>query len=225
MGSKSSPIRVLLVDDQVLFLHGLANVLEDWPDLQVVGTASDGEEAVAKAQMLHPDVVLMDINMPNMNGLDATRTLRREMPEVKVVVLTVSEEDENLFEAVKLGARGYLLKDIKPLVLHEMLLAVARGESPISPVMAARVLNEFAKYLPLAAVPTTRGELTAREKEVLEMVAVGADNRAIAERLYLAPGTVKRHLHNILDKLQARTRDEAAAYALRHGMISPELPE
>ena len=222
MNSISHPIRVLLVDDQVLFLHGLANVLSDWPDVQVVGQAGDGLDAVAKVRRFHPDVVLMDINMPNMNGLEATRLLRREMPELKIVILTVSEQDENLFEAIKLGATGYLLKDIKPVVLHEMLLSVARGEAPISPAMAGRILSEFARHLPPTSAPHPIGELTPREKEVLELVATGADNRAIAERLCLAPGTVKRHLHNILDKLQARSRDEAAAYALRHGLISPE---
>lgn len=222
VSSNFRPIRVLLVDDQVLFLHGLANVLSDWPDVEVLGQATDGLDAVTKAQRLHPDVVLMDINMPNMDGLEATKLLRREMPELKVVIITVSEQDENLFEAIKLGATGYLLKDIKPVVLHEMLLSVARGEAPISPAMASKILNEFARRLPPTTPPQPFGELTSREKEVLELVATGADNRAIADRLYLAPGTVKRHLHNILDKLQARSRDEAAAYALLHGLISLE---
>ncbi len=225
MSSRPKPIRVLLVDDQLLFLHGLANVLGDWPDVRVVGEASDGLDAVAKARKLEPDIVLMDINMPTMNGLEATRILRQEMPTVKVVVLTISEQDEYLFEAIKGGASGYLLKDIKPVVLHEMLLAVARGEAAISPVMAARILEEFAKYLPLAAEPEPTEELTDREKEVLELVAAGYDNRAIAKSLCLAPGTVKRHLHNILDKLHARSRGEAAAYALRHGIISPRPPQ
>ena len=221
MRSKNSPVRLLLVDDQVLFLQGLLNVFQDWPEVQIVGQASDGQQAVQKARSLQPDIVLMDLNMPNMDGLEATRVFREEMPEVKVVILTVSEEDENLFEAIKAGARGYLLKNIRPLVLHDMVLAVARGESAVSPLMATKILNEFTRHLPITNVPRLTRDLSPREKEVLELVAIGEDNKAIAERLVLAPGTVKRHLHNILEKLQARNREEAASYAIRQGLISP----
>lgn len=223
MAPSTSPIRVLLADDQSLFRHGLSNIIGDWPDIQVVGAAADGVEAVALARRFNPDVVLMDINMPNMNGLEATRLLHRELPEIKVVILTVSEQDESLFEAIKIGARGYLLKDIKPVVLHEMILAVVRGEAPISPVIAGKILSEFARHMPVLPGPKPIRLLTDREKEVLELVATGADNRTIADRLYLAPGTVKRHLHNILDKLQARSREEAADFARRQGLISPGI--
>lgn len=215
-------MRVLLVDDQYLFLTGLANVLDDWPDVQVVGQASNGREAVQKAHQLRPDLILMDVNMPEMTGLEATRVLRRELPEVKIVILTVSEDDENLLEAIKVGAHGYLLKDLKPAVLREMLAAVSRGETPLSPLMAKKILREFSRYIPATPVSAPTEELTGREKDVLALVAGGADNREIAERLYLAPGTVKRHIHNILTKLRARSRAEAAAYAIREGIIPPE---
>lgn len=225
MASVHKPIRVLIVDDQSLFRRGLYSIISDWPDVQVLGEATDGLEAVAEARKSQPDVILMDVNMPNMDGLEATRVLLKEMPEVKVVILTVSEQDESLFEAIKFGARGYLLKDIKPAMLHEMLHAVVRGEAPISPAMASKILNEFTKRLPTTSAPQPIADLTVREKEVLELVATGADNKTIADRLYLAPGTVKRHLHNILDKLQARSRDEAADYARRRGLISPPSRE
>ena len=215
------PLRVLLVDDQLLFRKALKSVLADWTDVQVVGEAEDGLEAVAKVRDLHPDVVLMDINMPDMSGLEATQLVRRDLPQVRILILTVSEQDDHLFEAIKLGAHGYLLKDLKPEVLHEMLLAVARGETPISPLMARKILSEFARRLPLMPAPKPVEELTSREKDVLALVAAGADSRMIAERLCLAPGTVKRHLHNILAKLHARSRDEAAAYAVRCGIIPP----
>ncbi len=221
MSLNRQPLTVLLVDDQLLFRKGLESVLADWPDVQVVGEAENGLEAIAKAHTLRPDIVLMDINMPHLDGLKATELIRHELPDVKVLVLTVSEQDENLFEAIKVGAHGYLLKDLKPEVLHEMLLAVARGEVPISPLMAKKIINEFARQLPLVPVPKPVEELTPREKEVLALVAAGMDNQEIAERLFLAEGTVKRHLHNILAKLQARSRREAAAYAVRHGIIPP----
>jgi DNA-binding NarL/FixJ family response regulator len=219
---KASSIKVLLVDDQVLFLNGLANVLSDWPEVKVVGEAANGAEGVARARELRPDVIFMDLNMPVMDGVEATRAIVAEMPETKIVMLTVSEEDASLHEALKAGACGYLIKDIKPAVLHEMLLAVARGETPISPLMAGKILRNLGGRLPQSDVPHPRGQLTDREREVLELVAMGADNATVAQRLVLAPGTVKRHLHNIFDKLQAKSRAEAAAFARYHGMISPK---
>ena len=217
----SDQIRVLIVDDIAETRDHLSKLLGFEKDIEVVGAAASGAEALEMAAKLHPDVVLMDINMPQLDGLKATELIRHELPEVKVLVLTVSEQDENLFEAIKVGAHGYLLKDLKPEVLHEMLLAVARGETPISPLMAKKIIAEFARQLPLVPVPKPVEELTLREKEVLALVAAGTDNQEIAERLFLAEGTVKRHLHNILTKLQARSRREAAAYAVRHGLIPP----
>lgn len=222
MSATSGPIRVLLTDDQVLFRKGLKRVLGDWPELQVVGEAADGAEAVAKAKLLRPDVILLDINMPNMNGLEAAQVIRREVPGAKIVMLTVSEQDADLFEAVKRGANGYLLKNLKPAVLREMLVSVAQGETPISPLMAKKILNEFARQLPLMSLPEPTEDLTPREKEVLVLVVGGADNREISERLCLAPGTVKRHMHNILSKLHARSRTQAAAYALSRGLVDSD---
>lgn len=221
MRSKAHPLRVLLVDDQVLFLSGLANVLADWPEVQVVAEASNGEDAFAKALALRPDVVLMDLNMPQMNGLEATAAIREKIPEAKIILLTVSEQDENVFRAIRAGASGYLLKDIKPSVLREMLHAVDRGEAPLAPLMAKKILSEFLRLAPESSVPVPAGDLTDREIEVLELVAAGLDNKALAERLVVAPGTVKRHLHNIMTKLHAHSREEAVNYASRHGVIKP----
>ena len=218
--SKKRPLRILLVDDQVLFLKGLGNVLGDWPDVSVVGEAANGEEALEQAVVLRPDIILMDLNMPQMDGLEATAVIQRELPHTKIVILTVSEQDENLLRAIRVGASGYLLKDIKPAVLHEMLLSVARGETPLAPLMAAKILREFALLAPKQPLLEPGDErLTDREIEVLELVAAGLDNRALADRLFLAPGTVKRHLHNIMTKLRAHSREEAAAFAARRGLI------
>ncbi|TAK28668.1 MAG: response regulator transcription factor [Chloroflexota bacterium] len=220
----SSEVRVLLVDDQILFRKALCSVLADWDELQVVGEAANGAEAVAKAAELRPDIVLMDIHMPGMNGLDATRLIRRDVPEARIVMLTVSEQDDHLFEAIRIGAQGYLLKNVTAEVLREMLTAVARGETPISPLMAGKILNELVQHVPFMNLPRPEEELTPREKEVLVLAAEGLDNGMIAERLCLAPGTVKRHMHNILAKLHARSRAEAAACALHYGLIST-IPE
>ncbi len=219
MTSRGRPIRVLLADDQVLFRRVLAGLIADWSDVLVVGEAGDGLEAVSKTAELNPDVVLLDINMPGMNGIEAARLIRGEYPDVRILILTVSEQDNDLFEAIKLGAHGYLLKDLSPPVLHEMLVAAWRGEAPISPLMARKMLSEFVRHLPDGAPPEPAAELTPRERQVLDLVAAGADNREIAERLCLVPGTVKRHLHNILAKLHAHTRREAVSYAAHHGLM------
>ncbi|MCL4371058.1 MAG: response regulator transcription factor [Chloroflexi bacterium] len=219
---KARPLRVLLVDDQVLFRKGLRSILSDWLEVQVVGEASDGSEAIAQAAALRPDIILMDVNMPTMNGIEAARRLRRRSPEVRLIMLTISEQDEHLFDAIKAGADGYLLKDLRPEVLREMLLAVTRGEAPLSPLMAKKILAEFSRQAPLVPAPKPTEDLTSREREVLRLVAEGADNRTIADRLCLAPGTAKRHIHNILSKLQARSRSEAVAFARHHGILSQE---
>ena len=164
--------------------------------------------------------ITMDIHMPGMNGLDVTRLIYRDVPETRIVVLTVSEQDNHLFESIKLGAQGYLLKNVTAEILREMLTAVSRGEAPISPLMASKTLSEFVQRVPFVTLPRPEEELTPREKEVLTLVAAGVENGMIAERLCLAPGTVKRHMHNILAKLHARNRAEAAACALHYGLIS-----
>lgn len=217
-----NPIRVLLVDDHSLFRKGVAAALAEHPDIQVVGEASDGLQAVARAHELMPDVVLMDISMPGMDGLEATRRIKTELPQMRVVILTIAEEDQNLFEAIKSGAQGYLLKNVEPLELVEMLRGVSRGEAPISRSTAARILTEFARQAQgsdTAARPSAC--LSKREQEVLALVAGGATNKQIAAVLGISSSTVKNHLQNILGKLHLENRVQAAAFALREGITPP----
>ena len=219
------PIRVLLVDDHVLFRKGLASLIDPLEDMEVVGEAGDGREALERARELMPDLILMDIQMPGWDGLKATRLIKEEMPYVKIVMLTISDDDTDLFEAIKSGAEGYLLKNIVPEELFEMLRGVYRGEAPISGLTAARILDEFARLAQKESwVPSSGESLTPREKEVLQLVSRGATNKEIASRLFIAENTVKNHLRNILAKLHLQNRVQAAAYALREGLIgNPSL--
>ncbi len=218
-------IRVLLADDHSLFRRGVAAALADQPDIQVVGEAIDGLQAVVKAQELFPDLVLMDISMPGMDGLEATRRITVDLPHVKIVILTIAEEDENLFEAIKAGAQGYLLKNVEPRALVQTLRAVFRGEASMPRRMAAKILAEFARQAQMSQA-TARPEtcLTGREREVLGLVAGGATNKEIATRLGISPSTVKNHLRNILEKLHLENRVQAAAFALREGLAPPPTP-
>ncbi|MCI0529570.1 MAG: response regulator transcription factor [Nitrospira sp.] len=212
----------MLVDDHVLFRKGIASLLAAKPDLVVVGEAGDGVEAVSMARKTLPDIVLMDVNMPNRDGLETVPILKREMPHVQIVMLTVSDEDEDLFTAIKNGARGYLLKNLEPQQLYKMLEGVRRGEAPISGAMASRILREFQQ--PEQAADTSKhtvDELTPREIEVLEQVVTGATNREIAEILHITENTVKIHLRNILEKLQVQNRIQAAVHAVREGLVQP----
>lgn len=214
--------RVLLVDDHVLFRKGLAAIIADHPDLEVVGEAGNGLEAQEKARQTAPDVILMDIHMPGCDGLQAVAAIKREMPRVKIVMLTVSEEEDDLFTAIKNGAEGYLLKNLSPDDLFRTLEAVCRDEAALSPAMMARVLQEFRRQ---GAPQSTQEELTPRELEVLQYVAKGATNKEIAEALFITENTVKIHLRNILGKLHLQNRIQAATYALQKGLISdPKQP-
>ena len=218
------PLRVLLADDHVLFRKGLASLLSSREDIQVVGEANDGYEALEQARELLPDLILMDIKMPRCDGLQATRLIKQEMPYVKIVMLTVSDDDNSLFEAIKAGAQGYLLKNLEPEDLFEMLAGVSRGEAPISRLMAAKILNEFAaqnKRPEPSTTPNPAAILSAREKEVLQLVVKGATNKEIASELCITENTVKNHLRNILEKLHLENRVQAAAYAVREGIIKP----
>lgn len=216
---RESPIRVLLVDDQRLFRSGIHALLEEEPDMNVVGEAANGEEGIALTESLQPDVVLMDINMPVCTGVEATRAIKRSHPEVHIVILTVSDEDDDLFAAIKSGAEGYLLKDLEPESLFTMIRGVMRGETPISSVLAGKLLREF-RSRPWHESGEVHAEaLTARELEVLQLVAEGYSNAEIGLRLYIVEGTVKNHLHNILEKLHLANRLQAATYAIREGLI------
>lgn len=206
--------RILLVDDNVLFRAALTSFIPTHSGLEVVGEAGDGLEAIQKARSLKPDMVLMDIRMPRCDGLEATRRIKSEFPQVRIIMLTVSEEDEDLFQALKNGAQGYVLKNIKPQALFDLLESAARGEAALSPAMATKILEEFLHQAGgRTPPPDVAQELTRREQEVLQLVSQGATNKEIATALYVEVGTVKNHLHNILEKLHLRNRTEAAAYA------------
>ena len=187
----------------------------------MVGEASDGRQAVERARAARPDIVLMDIHMPVMDGVEATRRIKLERPETKVIALTVSDEDEDLFEAIKSGAEGYLLKDLRPEELFDLLRGVLEGKTPISAAVASKLLDEFRHRPRLDATQSVGTELTRRELEVLQLVTDGLGNAEIAARLYIVEGTVKNHLHNILEKLHLHNRVQAAAYAIREGLAEP----
>jgi len=216
------PIRVLLADDHSLFRKGLASLLSSDKGFKVVGEAQDGTEALNKAKDLKPDLILMDVYMPGGNGLEATRRIKEALPSVKVVILTVSEEDKNLFEAIKYGAHGYLLKKIEPRDLFEMLRGVFRGEAPISRATAAKILNEFAAQAHRATEEMPEERLSPKEREVIELLTKGWTNKEIGNKLGITENTVKNHLKNILDKLHLENRVQAAAFALQRKMNREE---
>ena len=209
-------MRIVLADDHALFRDGIASLLAAWGH-EVVGQAGSGEEAVALADRLEPDAILMDVRMPGTTGLEATRRIAHAHPSIAIVMLTVSEDEDDLFEAIKAGARGYLLKNLEARDLRAMLEAVARGEAAISPATAFRIMRELARTpADSGDVPTA---LTAREIDVLGLVTLGLRNKEIAARLGISENTAKFHLRNILEKLHAESRTVLAARALREGLI------
>lgn len=214
-------IRVLLVDDHILFRKGLVNILNEEETIEVAGEASNGEEAIEKVRELMPDVILMDINMPRCNGLEATRIIKAEMPYVKIVMLTVSDDDEKLFESIKSGAQGYLLKNLEPADLVSYLTGVMKGETPVSGLMATKIFEHFTGTHVNNEPKNDREKkpLTKREIEVLQLVIRGATNRDIANELHISENTVKNHLRNIMEKLHMQNRIQAATYALKEGLI------
>jgi two-component system NarL family response regulator len=214
-------IRVLIADDHELFRRGLGLALEDEPDIELVGEAADGSEAVERAAELEPDVVLMDVRMPGADGIEATQRIRTSFTRVKVVMLTSSEDESDLFAAVCAGANGYLLKDGTIDEIADTVRAVARGQSVVAPVMASKLLAEFAVMSRRIEDQTGAPRLTEREIEVLRLVAQGMSNKEIAADLVISQNTVKNHVRNILDKLQLRSRTEAAMYAVRERLIEP----
>jgi DNA-binding NarL/FixJ family response regulator len=213
-------LRILLVDDHVLFRKGVASLLQGRPNLEIVGEARNGLEALSMARELLPDIVLMDVNMPECDGLEATRLIKQELPGIQIIMLTVSDDDDDLFTAIKSGAKGYLLKNLEPEQLFDMLEGVRQGEAPISGTIAARILQEFRQPEQTSFKLEEGGEaLTPREIEVLEQVVYGATNKEIAEALYITENTVKIHLRNILEKLQVQNRIQAAVHAVREGLV------
>ncbi len=209
-------ISALLVDDHALFREGLASLLSRRPDIEVVGTASNGEEALKLVRELMPDLVLMDVRMSGLGGLETTRRIKAEMPEARVIMVTMSEDDRDLFEAIKSGAQGYLLKNTAPEELYKYIQAVFAGEAAISGLMAAKMLNEFRRpAADCAGEEFPRENLTEREWQVLQHVADGMTNRQIADALGLSEHTVKKHFSNILAKLHLQNRVDAVLYAMR----------
>ena len=213
-------IRVLLVDPHALFRRGVRLVLDDETDIEVIGECDDGLDAVDRIVELVPDLVLMDVSLPGISGIEATRRARSLVPSVKVAILTVSEDDDDLFAAVRAGATGYLLKAVSIEELPNAVRAVARGDSLISPSMASRLLGEFnALSRRVEEQRGTAPRLSDRELEVLRLVARGMSNKDIAAELVIAENTVKNHVRNILEKLQLRSRMEAAMYAVREKLV------
>ncbi len=219
-------MRVVIADDHPLFRDGLRSLLEA-RGIDVIGEARDGQEAVEQARQLKPDVVLMDLAMSPVNGLAATRLISAELSSVKVVILTASEDDTDLFEAIKSGAQGYLFKNLESGEFFRLLDGVARGDPALTPGLARKLLGEFARPAPppqaSATIPVVA--LTDREREVLDLLVQGVtSNRELAERLVVTENTVKYHLRNILDKLHVQNRAQVVAYAVRHGMVEKPYP-
>lgn len=215
------PIRVMIVDDHALFRRGLYMVLEAEDGIEVVGEAGDGTEAIAKAEEAMPDVILMDVRMPKRSGIEATIAMKDLLPNAKILMLTISDEEADLYEAIKAGASGYLLKEISIEEVANAVRAVHTGQSLISPSMASKLLSEFATMVKKTddrqSLPAPR--LTPRELEVLKLVAKGSNNRDIAKGLFISENTVKNHVRNILEKLHLHSRMEAVVYAVRENML------
>ena len=221
--SASPPLRILLADDHGLFLEGLQNLLRAG-GFQVVGAARDGLEALQLARALHPDVVLMDVRMPHCDGLSATRLIQAEMPECKIVMLTTSADDADLFEALKSGASGYLLKSLEPNQLFDYLAGLERGEAPLSRELSACLLREFSRQAAVLderepAGPPPGPELTPRQREILVLVADGLSYKEVGAALSLSEHTVKYHMGEILQRLHLKNREQVVAYARRSGLV------
>ncbi len=217
-------VRILIVDDQPLFREGLRTLLSVWSDLEVVGEAGNGQEAIRLTADLLPDVILMDLRMPVLDGVNATRRIMAEHPEMRIIVLTTFDDDEHIFDGLRAGAVGYLLKDVPSKKLVEAIHATVRGESFLHPSVAAKLVAEFTRVTAGNQTPSPDQSeliepLSERELEILQIVATGASNKEIASQLYIAEGTVKNHLTNILGKLGVRDRTQAALKARELGFI------
>jgi two-component system, NarL family, nitrate/nitrite response regulator NarL len=216
--SEQSLIRLVVVDDHILFREGLIAIVRSASDVEVVGQAGSVSEAIELVRVIKPDIILMDFGLPDGTGADATRAILKEHPECKIVFLTMSEEDEDLFTAIRSGARGYLLKNLHPTKLISTLRSVQQGESALSRTMTLRVMEELSRTRKAEYPPEIT--LTHREIDVLRAVAAGLSNQDIANHLFITENTVKYHVHSILDKLKLTSRKEAATYARKHGLIN-----
>lgn len=216
----TNKIRVLVVDDNELFREGLISLLNKYETVNIVGQARDGYEAQQKTRLLRPDVILMDVSMPRMDGVMATQRIKAEHPDINIAMLTISEDEADLFAAIRSGARGYLVKSVTINDLESAIHTIASGGTIVTPRLAHRLIDEFVKLSQGSkSGPRETENLTAREREVLELVAKGASNKEIAQRLVIAENTVKVHLRNILDKLHLRNRQQAAALAVQEGLV------
>ncbi|MEW5958723.1 MAG: response regulator transcription factor [Chloroflexota bacterium] len=216
--TEAKRLRVLIADDHPLFREGVTRLIAEQPDMEVVGEASDGLEALVKARELRPDLILMDVTMPGSDGLEATRLIKVELPETRIIILTQRDEGEILFEAISSGAQGYLLKTLRSQQLLEGLRSVMEGGASISPLMTKHLIEEI-RHSSQTHADAELEPLTAREQEILRLIAQDASNQEIADTLYLSLHTVKSHVKKILEKLQAPNRHQAALYARRKGLI------
>ncbi len=215
-------IKVLVVDDHTLFRHGIISVLKNEEKLEVVGEGTNGLEAIKMAEEKAPDVIVMDLNMPQCTGLEATQALQTELPDINILVLTVSDKEADLFAAMKFGAKGYILKNTEPEELVLAILHIARGGVIVSPAMATKLLGEFKDFEHVSEpqpVEENDAKPSPREKEILQLLAQGATNKQIAGSLFISENTVKTHLRNIMEKLHIANRSQAAAYAVSRGLV------
>jgi len=210
-------MKVLIVDDHALVRSGIASLLTA-NDIEVVGEAGNGFEAVEKARLLKPDIIIMDIKMPGCNGLEATRMIKEEMPQAKIVMVTAFDDDEDLFEAMKSGAVGYILKNVKAKEFIDLLSSVMKGEVAVSPWIASKMVEELFRNPDRLEAKQTQSDLTKKEEDVLRLVAGGSTNKEIASKLNISDNTVKYHLRNIMEKLQFKNRAQMAVYATKRGL-------
>jgi DNA-binding NarL/FixJ family response regulator len=220
----SEVIKVLIADDHNLFREMLYHTLMAEPDIEVLAAAVDGQEAITKVRQLHPDVVLLDIDMPNLNGIDATEIIKKEFPEIKIVILTAFEEDEYIFKLIQSGASGYLLKDTSLEEVARAIRIAYSGESLIQPRVVKKILREFVRLRGSPGNTLTKPDeavevLTEREKEIMKKVAQGLNNGEIIQALFISESTVKTHISNIMHKLHLRDRVELVLFAIQHGLV------